>query len=72
MSFLKRIRIMWYAASQEWHEQTCGECGDRWMAVGPERKELIRICDACEVKELAQFQAFAEQEFQRITKGAFS
>jgi hypothetical protein len=68
MSFIKRLRVMWYAASQEWHTKTCGECGSTWMAIGKHHPELIAICDACEMKELERFQVFAEREWVRHSK----
>jgi hypothetical protein len=71
MSIVKRLKVMWYAASQEWHTKTCGECGETWMAVGPLHPELIHICDACEMKELERFQAFAEREWHQQSKGVF-
>lgn len=64
----KRLRQLWAAAYQEWSELTCSECGFRWMAVGPERPELIRVCDACEVENLNRFMDFAEREYQRMTR----
>lgn len=67
MTLRKRIRQMWAAASQEWHQQTCSECGSTWMAVGKERPELIRICDACEVENLSRFMVFAELEYRRMS-----
>lgn len=69
MSFIKRIRVMWYAASQQWHEKTCGECGSTWMAIGPHHPELIAICDACEMQALNQMFDYAEQEYQRQMRG---
>lgn len=68
MSITKRIRIMWYAAYQDWHQQTCSECGSKWMAVGKERPELIRVCDACEVENLSRFMVFAELEYRRRSR----
>ena len=66
MSLRKRLRILLAALKQEWHQKTCAECSATWWAVGPERPELISICDACEVENPDNFVAFAEAEWRRI------
>jgi hypothetical protein len=71
MTLRKRWRLIVAAMFQQWHQRTCGECGSRWMAVGPLHPELIHICDACELKELERFQAFAEREWHQQSKGVF-
>ena len=69
MSITKRVRLLLTLWQQEWHQKTCAECSATWWAVGPERPELISICDACEVENLNRFMEFSEREYQRITKG---
>lgn len=68
MTLRKKLRIFWALCRQHWHIQTCGECGFQWMAIGPEHPELIRICDACELKALDRMFVYAESEYQRLSK----
>lgn len=70
MSLTKRLRIFWALLHQEWHQQTCGDCQATWWAIGPAHPELIRICDACEIRLLNDMFEQAEAEYQRQTKGA--
>lgn len=72
MTLRKRLKQILAALRQEWHENTCSECGFQWMAEGPERPELIRVCDRCELENLNHFIEFAEREYQRLyqKKGA--
>lgn len=69
MSIFKRLRVMWALAKQRWHQQTCSECGFKWMALGKARPELIRMCDVCQVEQLDKFMEFADREYQRVLKG---
>jgi hypothetical protein len=69
MSFLKRIRVMWYAASQQWHEKTCANCEAKWMAIGKSRPELVTVCDACQAEEIDRFMRHTEYEYQRQMRG---
>lgn len=68
MTFSKRLRAIWAACMQEWHQKRCCECGARWMAVGPLREELISVCDECEVKNLNLMMAHSEREYQRLKR----
>ena len=70
MTFRKRLKQLWAAAYDEWHQQTCCECGFTWMAVGPARPELIRLCDRCELQQLDAWFAHTEAEYQKLMKGA--
>lgn len=69
MTLRKRLRVILAALTQQWHERTCAECSNKWMAVGPCHPELIHICDACELEEINRFSEFAEREYQRTIKG---
>jgi hypothetical protein len=64
MTWRKRLRILVAVFGQEWHEKKCAECLATWMAVGPDRPELIAVCDNCEVENLNRFMEFSEQQYQ--------
>jgi hypothetical protein len=68
MSLTKKFRVLRALLKQSWHQQTCSECGFKWMAVGKERPELIRMCDVCQVKQLDRFMDFADREYQRVLR----
>lgn len=59
-----RLRIVWAAVRQDWHQKTCGECRQSWWSEGPDR-ELIGLCDACEAALLDRMADQLEQAYQR-------
>ena len=69
MTWRKRVRVLWAAVSQQWHEKTCAECGGKSLAVGTPT-DLIFICDACELEEMDRFTAAMERQYQDQLKGA--
>ena len=69
MSIRKRLRILWAAATQTWHEKQCAECGNKYWAVGP-ATDLIAICDRCEVEEMDRFMTSMERQYQDTMRGA--
>lgn len=64
MTFKKRLRVMWAAAFQTWHQKQCGECRTRFWVEGPDY-EFIAICDACEAKLLDTMASDLERQWQQ-------
>jgi hypothetical protein len=65
MTLRKRLRVLYAALTQEWHEKRCGECGATWMAVGPLHSDLIDFCDDCEQIAIDRLADLAEREYQK-------
>lgn len=65
----ERLRVLWAALIQEWHQKQCSDCEATWMAVGPYHHDLIDRCDDCAQAEIDRFAAHTEEEFQRAMKG---
>lgn len=63
MTFGKRLRVLWAASYQEWHQKTCAECSFTWWAEGKLRPEVIDICDACEAENVDRMLEFAERRY---------
>jgi hypothetical protein len=64
VSFRKRLRIMWAAAFQQWHQKTCGECRRHYWVEGPD-SQLIALCDECEVRLLEDMGNALQRDWQR-------
>jgi hypothetical protein len=66
MSILKRIKVMWAAASQEWHVFTCPQCGARSYLSGhaPDLNGLL--CQSCESEQFEKWMG----DFTARMKGA--
>lgn len=78
MTFAKRLRLLYAAYKQEWHQKTCAECSFTWWSQGKLRPELIDICDFCESENMDRMLAHAERQYhmhieyerlQRLKKG---
>lgn len=70
MSLSKRLRVLWAALTQQWHEKTCAECGVTSLHVG-QPSNLIFICDACELEQMDRFAADMERKYKdEFLKGA--
>ena len=55
---MKRLRILWAALTDTWHQETCKQCGDRVWVQGHRRWSDPELCVPCETK---QFDKWAEQ-----------
>jgi len=67
MSLRKRLRVLWAAVTQEWHEEVCAGCGTRWWA------DLRCVpsgmdCMTCEYRHFDAWKQKYDAK-QRITKG---
>lgn len=64
MTLRKRMKVIFAAVTQSWHQKVCGDCGEPWWSEGRDR-QLICICDRCEARLLDRMFDTLEREYQR-------
>jgi len=50
---VKRLRVLWAAATQEWHTHTCSTCQRVWWCQAAEGLHEGDLCATCEAATMA-------------------
>jgi hypothetical protein len=62
MSWRRRLRIIWAAMRQDWHLESCADCGEVYWMEGSIRHPRCLACPLCEMKTMDEFFTALEQK----------
>lgn len=66
MTIAKRLRVIWAAIRQDWHQERCDECGATWWA----DRRCVPSCGECLDCEDRKFGEWKREWDKRQSKGA--
>ena len=72
MTLRKRLRVLWAALRQNWHQHACLDCPETWCCQGVTCKSgqpLMTRCATCEATQHEQWFQAQMRSTRRLGKG---